>query len=117
MALGILDQLGLAASLVFAIPVALYGLQRAAGGDPMIGGAFLVVAALMVYLPQRLTTPGDIPGKAAEKAVSTAVGSDAEADADGVDSDANDSDDDASGEEPGRLDAVDDDERPARTGN
>lgn len=74
MALGILDQLGLAASLVFAIPVALYGLQQAAGGQALVGAAFLVVAALMVYLPQRLTTPGDIPGKAAEKAVSTAVG-------------------------------------------
>ena len=73
-ALGILDQLGLAASLVFAIPVALYGLQQAAGGQAFVGAAFLVVAALMVYLPQRLTTPGDIPGKAAEKAVSTAVG-------------------------------------------
>lgn len=78
MALGILDQLGLAASLVFAIPVALYGLQRVAGGEALVGGAFLIVAALMVYLPQRLTTPGDIPGKAAEKAVSTAVGTEGE---------------------------------------
>ncbi|WP_321169617.1 DUF7533 family protein [Halorarum salinum] len=79
MALGILDQLGLAASLVFALPVALYGLQRAAGGEALVGAAFLVVAALMVYLPQRLTTPSDIPGKAAEKAVGAAVRTEAEA--------------------------------------
>ncbi|WP_313691979.1 DUF7533 family protein [Halorarum halobium] len=75
MALGILDQLGLAATLIFAIPVAAYGLQQAAGGSLVVGAAFLVVAALMVYLPQRLTTPGDVPGKAAEKALDTALGS------------------------------------------
>ena len=73
MALGILDLLGLGASLIFALPLAGYGLTKIAGGDPLVGAAFVGVAALMVYLPQRLTTPGDIPGKLAERAVGSAV--------------------------------------------
>ncbi|ESP87684.1 DUF7533 family protein [Candidatus Halobonum tyrrellensis] len=73
MALGILDLVGLGASLLFAIPLAGYGLGRLSDGDPLVGAAFVAVAALMVYLPQRLTTPGDIPGKIAERTVGSAV--------------------------------------------
>lgn len=73
MALGILDLIGLGATLIFALPIGVYGLQRAAEGDPLLGAAFVAAAALMVYLPQRITTPGDVPGKLAERAVGSAV--------------------------------------------
>ncbi|WP_224447891.1 DUF7533 family protein [Haloprofundus salilacus] len=73
MALGILDTVGLAATLVFAIPVAVYGVEQLASGETLFGVALLAVAAAMVLVPRYVTTPDDIPGKAAEKAVGTAV--------------------------------------------
>lgn len=73
MALGILDLLGLGASLIFALPLAGYGIQRAVGGEPLVGAVFVGIAALMVYIPQRVTTPGDIPGKLFGGAVGSAV--------------------------------------------
>jgi hypothetical protein len=74
--LGILEMVGLAATLVFAIPVALFGLERLVGGDTLVGVGLLVVAVLMVVLPRRLTTPQDIPGEVAERVVGSAVKSD-----------------------------------------
>ncbi|WP_117593006.1 DUF7533 family protein [Haloprofundus halophilus] len=73
MALGILDTIGLAATLVFAIPVAIYGIEQLASGETLFGVALLAVAAAMVLVPRYVTTPDDIPGKAAEKAVGSAV--------------------------------------------
>lgn len=74
--LGILEMVGLAATLVFAIPVALFGLERLAAGDTFVGGGLLVVAALMVLLPRRLTTPQDVPGAVVERVVGSAVKTD-----------------------------------------
>ena len=74
--LGILEMVGLAATLVFAIPVALFGLEHLVGGDTLVGVGLLVVAVLMVVLPRRLTTPQDIPGEVAERVVGSAVKSD-----------------------------------------
>jgi len=71
--LGILEQVGLAATLIFALPVAVYGVQTAVGGQPLLGAGFVVVAALMVLLPRRLTTPEDVPGTVAEKAAGSVV--------------------------------------------
>lgn len=73
MRLGIIQTLELAAALMFAIPVAGFGASQLLDGNVTIGGALLVVAALMVVVPYHLTTPGDLPGKAAEKAVGNAV--------------------------------------------
>lgn len=73
MRLGILDMVGLAATLVFALPVGVFGLEKLLAGDTVLGGGLVVVAALMVYLPQRLTTPQDIPGAVAERVVGRAV--------------------------------------------
>ncbi|MFC7097778.1 DUF7533 family protein [Halobaculum marinum] len=73
MALGILEQLGLAATLIFALPVAVYGIQQIVDGQTALGVGVLVVAALMVLLPRRLTTPDDVPGTVAEKAVGSVV--------------------------------------------
>ncbi|MBP1985771.1 DUF7533 family protein [Halolamina salifodinae] len=73
MRLGLLETVGLAASLVFAIPLGIYAAERLLGGETLIGGAFLAVAVLMVLLPKYLTTPGDLPGKVAERAVGGVV--------------------------------------------
>lgn len=71
--LGILEQIGLAATLIFALPVAVYGIQTALDGQALLGIAFLAVAALMVLLPRRLTSPDDVPASVAEKAVGAVV--------------------------------------------
>jgi hypothetical protein len=73
MRLGILDTLGLATTLIFAIPVGLYGVEAALGGRIALGVGLVVVAVLMVVLPRRLTTPGDLPGAVAERVVGGAV--------------------------------------------
>lgn len=67
MKLGIVQTIELAASLMFAAPLGMFGISRLLDGDVVLGGGLVLVAALMVLLPQYLTTPGDIPGKAARK--------------------------------------------------
>ncbi|SEO52218.1 hypothetical protein SAMN04487948_10357 [Halogranum amylolyticum] len=71
--MGLMDTVGLAASLVFALPVGIFGMNRLLDGQTLLGGGLLVVAALMVLLPQKLTTPMDVPQKIAGKAVGKAV--------------------------------------------
>jgi hypothetical protein len=73
MSMGITESITLAASLVFAIPVGVFGLTTLMDGDAFLGGVLLVVAVLMVVLPRRLTTPADVPATLAEKAVGKAV--------------------------------------------
>jgi hypothetical protein len=63
MNLGIVQTIELAASLMFAAPLGLFGISRLLDGDFLLGSGLLVVAALMVLLPQYITTPGDLPGK------------------------------------------------------
>jgi uncharacterized membrane protein YedE/YeeE len=71
--LGILDMIGTVGMLIFALPVAGYGIERAVGGDLLFGAGFVLLAALMVVLPQKLTTPGDIPGAIVERTVGGVV--------------------------------------------
>ncbi|MFB6195964.1 MAG: hypothetical protein ABEI80_07310 [Haloplanus sp.] len=73
MRLGILDTIGLAASLIFAIPAGLFGVESLLAGRTALGAGLIVVAVLMVVLPQRLTTPTDIPGAVVERVVGHAV--------------------------------------------
>jgi len=73
MALGIRQMLALGGSLVFALPLGLFAIEQLLAGEQLVGGLLLVVAVLMVWLPQYLTTPGDIPGKVADKAVGRAL--------------------------------------------
>lgn len=73
MGLGLLETVGLAASLVFAIPLGIYGFERIVSGETVLGGAFLLLALLMVLLPRYLTTPGDLPGKIAGRVVDEVV--------------------------------------------
>ena len=55
--LGLIGTVQLAATLVFALPVAL------------LGAGFVAVGALMVALEEYLTTPSDVPGSLAQKTV------------------------------------------------
>jgi hypothetical protein len=74
MAKGILGTIGLAATLVFAIPVGILGLQfLLLDGQPVLGAAFLVIAVLMIAVEEYLTTPTDLPGMVFGKTVDAAV--------------------------------------------
>lgn len=57
MRFGILDTIGLATTLVFALPVANYGVMRALDGETALGAAMVVVAVAMVVLPQYFLDP------------------------------------------------------------
>ncbi|QWC19330.1 hypothetical protein [Halorubrum sp. 2020YC2] len=63
MRLGLLDMIGLAASLVFALPLANYALVRLFAGEVALGVGLLVVAAAMVVLPQYFLDPARIARK------------------------------------------------------
>jgi len=73
MARGILDTVGLAAALVLAIPVGLFGVEHLVRGDLIAGGAYLAIAVGMVAIEEYLTTPTDIPAAVAEKTVGAVV--------------------------------------------
>ena len=74
MRLGILETVGLVGTLIFAVPVALFGIESLLAGRTALGAGLLVVAVLMVVLPRRLVTPSDVPAAVAERAVDRAVG-------------------------------------------
>lgn len=69
MRLGILEMLGLGASLIFALPLGIFGLTLLADGRTAFGAGMVALAVLMVALPKFLTMPQDIPTIAAEKVV------------------------------------------------
>jgi hypothetical protein len=71
--LGILETVGLAASLVFAVPVGVAGGGFLLGDRPFLGGVLVVVAVLMVLVPRRVTTPGDVPGAVLSRLVGRAA--------------------------------------------
>jgi len=60
MGFGILDMIGLAATLVFAIPVANFGIDRLLAGETAMGLALVGVAVAMVLLPQYFMDPKTI---------------------------------------------------------
>lgn len=60
MNLGLMDMIGLAASLVFALPLANYAVVRLIAGEVALGAGLLVVAVAMVVLPQYFLDPGRI---------------------------------------------------------
>jgi hypothetical protein len=57
MRFGILDTIELATTLIFAIPVANYGVMRALDGETAVGVAMVGVAVAMVVLPQYFLDP------------------------------------------------------------
>ena len=71
---GILDTIGFAATVVFALPVALAGMAFIGRGNIAIGGGLVAVAVAMVLIKEYLTTPGDIPELLASGVTSKLLG-------------------------------------------
>ncbi len=63
MKLGIVDMIGLAATLIFAIPVANFGVNRLIAGETLMGGGLIVVAIAMVLIPHYFMDPKTIMRK------------------------------------------------------
>ncbi|VTT87008.1 hypothetical protein DM2_3046 [Halorubrum sp. DM2] len=53
-------MIGLAASLIFALPLANYAIVRVIAGEIALGSGLLVVAVAMVVLPQYFLDPAQI---------------------------------------------------------
>ncbi|AUX08875.1 hypothetical protein AArcSl_1243 [Halalkaliarchaeum desulfuricum] len=60
MRFGLFDMIGLATTLVFAIPLANVGVLRILGGETLFGAGLVAVAVAMVVLPQFFFNPGRI---------------------------------------------------------
>ena len=69
MARSIIGLVGLGATLVFALPVAMLGLDFLVRGKTLPGAGLLVVAGLMIAVEEFLTTPGDLPTFLAKQTV------------------------------------------------
>jgi hypothetical protein len=57
MRLGIIDMIGLAATLIFALPVANFGVTKLLAGEVTMGIALVVVAVAMVVIPHYFMDP------------------------------------------------------------
>lgn len=69
---GLIDLVGLAVTLAFALPVGMFGFNMAMDGRP-VGFGLLALAALMVILPQYLWSPPSL-GDLAKGAVGSMTG-------------------------------------------
>ena len=76
MAQGIIETIGLAATLVLAIPIALFGAEHLVRGEFLAGVLYVGIAAGLVVVEQYLTTPTDVPGLVVEKTVGKVVETD-----------------------------------------
>jgi hypothetical protein len=80
----IIDQLQLLATLVFAIPLAMFGVDKLLAGSTDIGLAAVGIAALMVVLEEYVIKPSDVAADAAKSAAETVVEEPDESSPDGV---------------------------------
>lgn len=69
MARSITGTITLAATVAFAAPIVLAGINFFLGGDRLLGAGVVAVGVLMVVFEEYLMTPGDIPAEAAGKVV------------------------------------------------
>ncbi|MGM0605682.1 MAG: DUF7533 family protein [Halobacteriota archaeon] len=60
MKFGVIEMLSLAATLIFAIPVANFGVLRLLAGDTALGTGMIVVAVAMVVIPLYVLDPRTI---------------------------------------------------------
>jgi len=75
--LGILNLVGLAVAVAFAVPMAGFGLSLLVDGRPL-GAAFLVLAGLFLLGKHVLTTPTDLRERLLGRLVGGAVDPDAD---------------------------------------
>jgi len=73
MARGLLETIQLLGTLVFAVPVALFGALQLLAGELLTGVGFLVLAGLMVLVREAIASPKDLPRVAVERVVGRAV--------------------------------------------
>lgn len=72
--LGITEMIGLAGTLVIALPISLVGIELALRGSLIVGGGLLCLSVVMIVLSTILTTPQDLPLAAAERITGALVG-------------------------------------------
>jgi hypothetical protein len=68
-----LGTVGLAATLVVALPVGMAGLELFVEGDRLFGTALVAVAAFAVVVEERVLAPTDVPAAAAERVAGAVV--------------------------------------------
>jgi hypothetical protein len=73
MARGILQWVGLGATLFVAAHLGLFGAERVLAGEHLLGGAFLALAVAALALEEYVTKPTDLPGSVAGKLVGAVV--------------------------------------------
>ncbi|MGB9986659.1 DUF7533 family protein [Salarchaeum japonicum] len=73
--MGIIGTVKFAATFAFALPVALYGVNRVVAGHNT-GWAFLAIAVVMLAAERYITTPFDAPERAAEEAAAAVADDD-----------------------------------------
>ena len=75
MARSLFGLVGLGATLMFALPAAMLGLEFLfVQGRPYAGTLLLVAAALMILFEEHITTPGDLPTMVADRLLGRAAG-------------------------------------------
>lgn len=62
--LGLLDLVALAATLAFALPIGLFGVQLLQEGQLLVGTTGVAVGVGLVAVEQYVWTPGDVPQNA-----------------------------------------------------
>lgn len=73
MAKGIIGQIQLFVTVVFAATVGMMGVDFLFSGQQLVGAGFLALAVLMVLVEEYITKPTDIAADAATSAVGTVV--------------------------------------------
>jgi len=66
---GIMEMLSSVGTLLFALPVALAGVELLLRGNLLVGVGLFSVALAMIAVEQYIDTPSDLPGLAASKLV------------------------------------------------
>jgi len=64
---GVIGLLELAGAVVFAIPVAFFGLLMLVEGQVLVAAAFFLLAGLMILGKEYVTSPQDLPAAALER--------------------------------------------------
>ena len=72
--LGLLDLLALGATLLFALPIGVFGVQLLLDGRTVVGLVGVAIAVGLVLVEQYLWTPGDVTGDVGSTIVSRLVG-------------------------------------------
>lgn len=78
-------MIGIAGTLIFALPVGIFGVEQLATGQFGLGSSLIGIAALMIILPRYLITPKQIPVAMSKRLIGIVGTSTEEQSADGTD--------------------------------